>query len=222
MSEIQYIGDSRQGMTHIENQDGFIMLDKEEFLLFAVFDGVSRSRNPLKGVHTSVKFIQNNFSQYIKGNTMKLKEMMYYTNQMILQTGVPESLTTYALAGFFRDNPLLIFHSNLGDSRIYHITENSVQQLSTDDSLWPGSHILTKCLGGDYLSSVDFREALYQAEQGFLFLATDGCYSIFEQHREELINKLFTEDLNSFKSIFGEFIKGNNYDDATYIIVKYT
>lgn len=220
MAEIHYISDSLQGLTHTENQDGFLILDEEKYCLFAVFDGVSCSKNPKKGVENAIKFIEQYHQRFIDSSTIRFKEMMYAANQDILQTRIPESLTTYALAGFFKEEPSVLYYSNLGDSRIYYIRNEVIHQLTTDDTLWPGSNILTKCLGGEKLLPDDFREGQYKLKEGILFLASDGCYGIWERNRKELLQIFNKSDLIVFHSYFSKLLKGYNADDATYIIVQ--
>jgi len=220
MAEIHYISDSIQGLTHTENQDGYLILDEEKYCLFAVFDGVSRSKNPKKGVESAIKFIEQHHQRFIDSSTMWFKEMMYAANQDILQTGIPESLTTYALAGFFKDEPSVLYYSHLGDSRIYYIRNEEILQLTTDDTLWPGSNILTKCLGSGGLLPDEFCKEKYKLKEGLLFLASDGCYEIWERNRKKLLQIFNKSDLNVFHSYFSKLLKGHNADDATYIFVQ--
>lgn len=220
MPEVHYISNSFQGLTHTENQDGYLILDEENYYLFAVFDGVSMALNPRKGVDRAINFLKQEHYRFISDNAMRLKEMMHAVNQNILQAEYSESLTTYALACFYKEEPTTLYYSNLGDSRIYYIENYKVIQLTVDDTLWPGSNILTKCLGNKKLIPSDFREESFNLKHGVLFLATDGCYGIWERNRKEFLQVLNKFDLEEFQKSFEKNVKGENPDDATYIFVQ--
>jgi len=216
----QFFGNSLQGLTHSENQDGYLILDKRKYILFAVFDGVSCSQNPRKGVEGAIEFIRAEHSNFVGNNAMRLKEMMYGANQYILKRDWPESLTTYVVAGFFKHDPLLLYFSNLGDSRIYFIRNSEMHCLTKDDTLWPGSNVLTRCLGIKELPIAQFREKQVRLEDGYLLLASDGFYSIMEMEKTKFIQYLDDRESRSINMDITTIIAGKNIDDATYVIVK--
>ena len=221
MLSTDFIAGSYKGLTHTENQDGYLILDEADYTIFAIFDGVSRAKNPRKGVDIAMKFITQHHHRFIGFKAMQLNELMEAVNQNIFLSGIPECLTTYVIAGFYKNNPFGIIYSNLGDSRIYHINGMELHQLTTDDTLWPGSNILTKCLGSEYVSHEDFRQQEHTISEGYMLLATDGCYALWDTHHTELVKNLNKSGIKQFKGYFDNFITGKNYDDATYVLVAY-
>ena len=220
MEKLVHFSESFQGLSHRENQDGYLVIEKEEYSIFAVFDGVSRALNPRNGVDSAIQFLKKHHQDYISNDSLNLNQMMFSVHQNILQTNIPESLTTYAITGFFNLNSSLWFYSSLGDSRIYRLRERAMICMTTDDTLWPGSPILTKCLGSELRSVNDFREEKFIAGDGFLFLATDGCYSLCEEKSPELIKTFEKNDVLTLNKAIIRILKGNNLDDATYLLIK--
>ena len=220
MEKLVHFSESFQGLSHRENQDGYLVIEEEEYTIFAVFDGVSRALNPRNGVDSAIQFLNEHHQDYVSSDSLNLNQMMFSVHQNILQTNIPESLTTYAIAGFFNRNSSLWFYSSLGDSRIYRLREHTLTCITTDDTLWPGSPILTKCLGSELLSVNDFQEGKFIAGEGFLFLATDGCYLLCEEKSTELTKAFEKDDVLTLNKTVIRMLKGNNLDDATYILIK--
>lgn len=219
MNKFRYKGNSFRGNSHTENQDDFLIIDEKEFIVAAIFDGVTMAANPRNGVNAAMQFIRDNFSGYIGNGTMKLDEMMAAANKSILKTGIPGFFTTYAIAGFFKDNSGGLYYSNLGDSRIYLYDGEALFQCTTDDILYPGSNFLTKCLGSNDLSDEDFRMEKYKGKLHTIVLATDGCYNLWKSEPEYLLRMITGNNFNAITSGFDNLIKGNNFDDATYIVL---
>ena len=55
---------------------------------------------------------------------------------------------------------------------------------------------------------------------GNFLLCTDGVYEFFEEDGEDFLDILLLKDLEEVKKAFKTMIKGDNSDDATYILVE--
>lgn len=216
MRTIQYISDSFKGTTHYNNQDGLIVLKENDYEMFIVFDGVSLSENQIEGVHVAIEFIKENYINFYHEEVFKLKELMIKTNQAILKSKWTDALTTYCGAVIQKNRKIIISH--LGDSRLYSFTENTLTMWTDDDVIYPGSNVLTKCLGIERMKAEDF----YQREIDFesrLLICTDGFYELMERDPKDFADILGLSDLNRIKSAVYNVVAGKNRDDATYIII---
>ena len=216
MPTIQYISDSFKGTTHYNNQDGLIVVKENDYEMFIVFDGVSLSENQIEGVRIAVEYIKKNYSRFYSREVFRLDELMIETNNAIINSEWTDALTTYCAAVIHNNRRIIVSH--LGDSRIYSYTKNALIKRTDDDVIYPGSNVLTKCLGIERLKTGDF----YQREIDFerkLLICTDGFYELMERDSKEFADILNLSDLNRMKSAIYQEVAGNNRDDATYILI---
>ena len=220
MKKINIISDSLQGNTHRENQDGVLIIDEGDYLLCFIFDGVSRSVNPSKAVETVKNYIQSEYRLFINAETHDLRNLMYSAEKILWESEWRGALTTYAALGFLREDTCNIFFSNLGDSRIYLLYEDRLQKITRDHTLYPGSNILTKCLGTGRLSEDDFLQEKLNTDSIGILLATDGFYAILENEQDTFFHVLREENCSNLKRMIRDLLQGKNYDDASYIFLK--
>jgi serine/threonine protein phosphatase PrpC len=217
MQTIDYIADSFQGTTHTANQDGILIIQEDQYKIFIVFDGVSLSENQIKGVQLATEFISENYVKFYKEEVFQLREMMFQVNNTIICSKWKDALTTYCAAVMMENNYLTISH--LGDSRIYSIEDNNLIQQTEDDSLFPGSNVLTKCLGIERLTNSDFYNKEIKIVRGRILICTDGLFELIEKESNKLIDILNHSDLDNMKGMLKKIISGRNRDDATYILI---
>ncbi len=218
---VSYATDSVMGTTHVENQDGFLVVDEPDYILLFIFDGVSRSLNPKKGVDTAIDYISKNHRAFVSKDSFDLKALMYEVQQCILHSNWEDALTTYCAACILKKDTNTIIVSNLGDSRVYLLGSKDALPVTNDDTLYPGSNILTKCLGIERIDRDDFRVQKIQREKKRILLCTDGFYSFMEEERTYFINVLNLHEISEIKNLIKEKLEGKNIDDATYIIAFY-
>ncbi len=211
------ISDTFQGTSHIENQDGLLIVEEVDYTLFSVLDGVSRSLHPKEGVDLAIQFISNHHLEYFRINTYYLDDLMYKVNESIVQSNYDNALTTYCVACILKSNRNKMILSNLGDSRIYLVEQDKIQSVTEDDTLFPGSNILTKCLGMKNLNKDDFRMGEVELKNRNILLCSDGFYSLLEAKEREFIDIFNTQKISTIKNLLKEKIKDNNFDDSTYI-----
>lgn len=214
----KYISQSLRGTTHHTNEDSLLIIEETIYQLFFVFDGVSMAANSDMAVQIAVDHIKTNYRQFYKNSDYRLIDLMYDVNQKIINSNITEALTTYCALFIEKGGHNAIF-SNLGDSRIYSLTDHTIEQLTVDDNLYLGSNIITKCLGINYLKKPDFRENSINSDGNRYLLCTDGFYSFLEGNKKHFINLLNQTNLQSIKKKLDEMIKGRNLDDSTYILI---
>ena len=217
MRSVRYISDTFQGTTHSENQDGLLVVNEKNYEIYNLFDGVSMSENQVRGVRMAIDFIDRNYRNFLIKEKFHLKEMIIQVNTAIVNSPWPDALTTYCAAVLWDDRKLLISH--MGDSRIYTQRNNKLVQHTVDDVIYPGSNILTRCLGVHRLVDTDFYQKEIKAEKGRLLLCTDGFYELMERDSNGFIQIFNLPDLKTIKSQIHETISGRNRDDATYLLI---
>ena len=118
---------------------------------------------------------------------------------------------------------------NVGDSRVYRVSDDGIEQLSTDDvpQLWvplfqvpPRTGILTQCLGGyfeaDKLDPHVEREPV-AAQQGYL-LCSDGLYDMVD---EADIQSSLGADLGvSVRSLLEKALVAGGLDNISIVLAR--
>ena len=108
---------------------------------------------------------------------------------------------------------------NIGDSRIYTVTENILSQITIDDNISKYDHMITRCLGMNSLSLEDCQ--IFSIGKGTDFLlCTDGFYPLMHNDLDNYIQILQMENPDDIKTILFDIQKDINLDDSTYILVK--
>lgn len=221
MYELELIYDSLIGEKHLENQDDILIINTELYNLYFLFDGVSLSKNPKKGIEIAKDFVKNNYSNYFVNSEFSFSSLMFDVNKVILESELDEPYTTYA-AIFISLKGQEIKISNLGDSRIYGISNQYISQYSHDDVNPYQSNIITKCLGMSGLSKVDFSESKISSQEEKLLLCSDGFYNLMEINKARYHEIFNFNRLLYIKTALSKEIKNKNEDDATYILISKT
>lgn len=120
----------------------------------------------------------------------------------------------------FKSTTAHIFH--VGDSRIYRLRDNALEQLTNDHRFWVSQEesYLSRALGIDNHLEIDYRAL--NLETGDIFLcATDGVYeSVGDRSMIEAIRQ-HGNDLNSAaKRIVAEAYAQGSTDNLTALIVR--
>jgi serine/threonine protein phosphatase PrpC len=211
-----YIYSSLKGTRHKENWDSLLIIDELGYSIFAVFDGVSSAKHGKEAALEAKHFIKENYRSYINGK-VDIKKLMYDLNQHLVNSDLREPYSTYCMV-YYDKQTESYYYSWLGDSRLYVITNQFVEQLTHDDSY--SEHVITKFLGNSDLHWNDFRQFESTKQDGHLLLCTDGFYRVFESNKLEFFDNFHKKSLPTIKEGINSLIRGKNFDDSTFIFVK--
>ena len=105
---------------------------------------------------------------------------------------------------------------NVGDSRIYHLAEGELQQISEDHVV--GGYMLTKCLGGSSSPSLvePFVRVQNIQEGSRILLYTDG---VTDELPDETIQELLKQD-NPAEALVEAAVFAGGRDNATSVVLR--
>jgi serine/threonine protein phosphatase PrpC len=215
-NELEYIYSSVKGIRQNENRDACLVLDKLEFIIFAVFDGVSSAAGGKTASVFAKSFVKSNVEKFVR-NKIDIKGLMNELNCKLLESGIVEPYCTYCFV-YYNKSTTYFDYSWLGDSRIYLVTNKFIEQFTIDDH-YSGNYI-TYFLGKEDLVLSDFRQLRREKGGQHLLLCTDGFYNILESNRLVFFDYFQNKSLPRIRFKIGNFLKGKNVDDSTYIFVK--
>lgn len=111
-----------------------------------------------------------------------------------------------------KSNTAHVFHA--GDTRVYRLNANGLEQLTTDHRLWISEekNYLSRALGVEPQCEFDYKSISVNVNDVFV-LATDGVYEFLETHQliEGINNQ--AEDLNATAKALVELAYQNGSDD---------
>lgn len=212
-----YISGSLKGISRSINQDRVMILNNKRSNVFAVFDGVS-------SYPESYKYIEN-FIYLLKEKNDK--EIISKNNITAILTEIHKELlnlpfrgmSTLCLILIDKTDLSKIYYLNVGDSPLYAITPQSITKLTKDDVSYPGSNVLTKCLGAYNLFLEDFDLKQLKIPEKIL-LCTDGFANLMEKDIKSFFNAFQFKRLTTIKNKLMELQEGKNNDDSTFILIK--
>lgn len=216
VKNLNYIYSSLKGTNHKENWDTLLVIDEKDYSIFGVFDGVSSAKHGKEAALYGKHFIKENYKKYINGK-VDIKRLMYDLNLHLVTSHLKEPYSTYCIV-YYDKQIESYYYSWLGDSRLYFITNQFVEQLTHDDSF--SEHVITKFLGNSDLHLNDFRQFESTKQDGHLLLCTDGFYRVFESNKLKFFDNFHNKSLPSIKEKINSLIRGKNFDDSTFIFVK--
>lgn len=234
-SEIEYYGNSITGRRE-NNQDKFlcVQLNKHTYC-FAVADGMGGSNNGEIASRIVVEDIELFLCKKFREDRVvdNLKAILHDCLLYVQDRFIEYTSANTAHAGMGTTVVLLLVHynkcvwGNIGDSRLYGILNEQIEQLTIDhtliqkmlqegkkvdgDMLAKYSHLLTKCINGGVQEPDIFPDAdeflLIQKPTGFI-LCSDGL----------VLDKSETEGNQIFRDIF---VKGKKLVDITRNLIDY-
>jgi serine/threonine protein phosphatase PrpC len=219
MKAVNEISDSFKGTTHTENQDDLLIVRDVGYVLYVIFDGVSMSENQTKGIQIAGNFITGNHMNYLNDRREGLKQLMMHANDAIVSSEWEDALTTYCAVVVYENHDLCMSH--LGDSRIYTLINGNRRQRTQDDVIFPGSNILTRCLGLVRNDSTGFYQRNLPVDHARVLLCTDGFVELMESNEDEFTGILSLSELEQVKRRLKKAIAGRNRDDASYILFDF-
>jgi serine/threonine protein phosphatase PrpC len=213
-----HIYQSLKGILKKDNEDNYLAIENELYNIYAIFDGVGSAQNSKEATNLAKEFIMTNHSNYLS-QQIRLDELMYDCNNYILNTDTFQPFTTYCVIVMLRRSPQEAVYSYMGDSRIYVITKQFIEQITTDDKL-QSANVVTKCLGMNTLENYDFHQNSINITDQNLLLCTDGFYYFLEENRMKFFEIFNKKNLNSIKDEIMSIVLDRNKDDATFILIR--
>lgn len=203
---MQYWAITDAGCTRPQNQDAYLIekLDKNTYL-FVVCDGMGGA----KSGNVASTLASDVFTQAIKDSwrsDMDLEEsdqMLENAVKLANFTVHDQSRQFEEFTGMGTTLVALLVHGkqatvvNVGDSRVYNITPEGVEQLTTDHSLvqmmiqrgeltpelaknYPGKNLITRAIGTETMVKCDIFHRRVKSGENFL-LCTDGLSNIVDE-----------------------------------------
>lgn len=214
------VWDSLTGPRHKHNEDKVIYFKNEFYALLSVLDGVGSARNNALATKLASDFILENHSCYYSNHNFYLEEMIIELNKTLLNKhGYDNSaLTTCAVCIYIFDSKRLVFLT-LGDTRIYALGKYYATQITDDDVVYPGSNIITKCLGLE-LDNNQIRSNSIENFNDNILVCSDGFYKLFEETKLEFFYALNKSRSNYIKNSLRGLVADKNTDDASYVLFK--
>lgn len=201
MTRRRFTGMTDPGLVRSVNQDSFYLDPEGRF--FIVADGMGGHAGGQEASQIAARCIRAKLEESWDGDLpsdVLLEEAFMEANDGILsdQAGNPErgDMGTTAIVILFRNDGA--WRAHVGDSRLYRLREETLEQLSADHT-WvaralkmgditleqakahPWRHVLFQCLGRKDLNSVEI--ARFEAHSGDLYLlCSDGLTEEVSDH----------------------------------------
>lgn len=221
--QIKILYDSYKGTNRKCNKDGALVINNHNYALLGIFDGVSSAISSAKAVKMAIAFVKANHCKFHDGNTLDLSLMMQNLNKLLISCDLEEPFTTCSLMYVPYNRNDSIKYSNIGDSRVYEVSSQFIEQLTIDDIEQYSKNVLIKYLGNKCLKQSDFVEHIYRGDASRFLLCSDGFYSIFEGNNKELLEMHHALNINHsyyIKYNISKLVESKSSDDATYVFLR--
>ena len=215
------------GLKRKTNEDSFYCDDSNDFIV--VSDGMggyekgdiasniivkeftkelSMYQSPSKDLHnkkTLSKHLEN-------ANQQSTKQILEYAKQNNINTTMGATVVGLCIDKIF--NKIALFH--LGDSRVYRIRNNQIEQLTDDHSLT--DNVLSKAIGNFDGFELEINYIDYNDNDIFL-VCSDGIYNFILD--KELLDTIQNNKINYSCNIIKEIIyKNGAKDNLTLVLSK--
>lgn len=217
INNIKLIHNSLQGVKRDQNQDDILVLSNSVFHLSILFDGISSLKDSIGYIQLCKQFIQENYHQYVCGDKIKLKELVYHIHVKSLEFGEDGKTTCSAL--LLKEGFRNAYIVNVGDSRIYSFSNSYLEVLTQDDNMPGNSNILTKYIGLEGLKPLEINQFEVDSNQNFL-ICSDGFYSLMEKDVKSYFRIFQYKRNGNIINAINRLQKNKNSDDSTYIIIR--
>src|SRR6202000_2980650 len=151
-----YIHHTLKGTRKKGNGDNYLIIEKETYLLLAIFEGVEGAINSHKANLLAMTFIELYHDDFL-AKEIRLDSLMYECNRYILDRNVPQSYTGYCIVLIANDPLKATYFSCMGSPRIYAIINQNIKDITKNTTTSPTS-ILPKYLGVNTLNDDDFKQ----------------------------------------------------------------
>jgi|GEM_PF-46218 len=196
-----------KGLIRKVNEDKYYLIQAKNAHIWLLCDGMGGMEAGEMAAVQLINFLKQYFSNKKIYHPLKdIEKSILSANKYIYDFSNKQSGTTIVLLLFYKNN---LYVANIGDSRLYYLTDNQIIQISKDDSLVQAlvdlgeisleeslthskRHILTKAIGTE--EKLSFKTCRYvfdqSLKQNHLLVCSDGLYSLVENEviQEVILN----------------------------------
>lgn len=197
------------GLRREENQDSFGVVERPDFRLFIVADGMGGVKGGGIASNLAVATVREKLGELTEIGRDELVSAIENANSAIFARGASEDGTqgmgtTFVGLAFVNAGMFVI---NVGDSRAYRIRSGGIEQLTEDHTLvrelirtgaispeqaenHPVSHMLTRSLGPASDVNVDCTFQADVADGDVFLMCSDGLYNlVYDSEMLEIVRK---------------------------------
>lgn len=214
---LKYLSHSRKGTQREKNQDRILIIEKSDYYLFLIFDGVSSQSDSYLFINNFKKTLRANLDR-IRPDGKNLDDIFFESHSQVLNAEFNGMSTLAGL--FYSKSEKTAKYISIGDSRLYIFTNQFLEKITEDDSLKYQPNVLTKCLGIQGLSKEDFKPKDIEKKYNFL-LCTDGFYSLMSNNLKEFFYAYNFKKLGNIERKLSSLQNRKNKDDSSYILIKH-
>ncbi len=238
----KYTSITKKGSDNDRNEDSIGILELEDGILCIVCDGLGGGLAAGKASELCVKSIQTYFLESNKKNHLnKIKESIVAANAELF--GISKSSKKYkgmaTTSDVFFFNNHTIFWGHIGDSRIYHLKNSKLHQLTKDHSLvqqmvdegyismraaskHPNKNVIMNALGESLDIEIDSSKLILDAKASHRFIiCSDGVTAVIGKEELEII--LNENDIDKCIDMLDKKIQSAGApDDYSIIVIERT
>jgi len=238
----KYTSITKKGSDNDRNEDSIGILELEDGILCIVCDGLGGGLAAGKASELCVKSIQTYFLESNEKNHLnKIKESIVAANAELF--GISKSskkfkgMATTSDVFFFNNHT--IFWGHIGDSRIYHLKNSKLHQLTKDHSLvqqmvdegyismraaskHPNKNVIMNALGESLDIEIDSSKLILDAKASHRFMiCSDGVTAVIGKEELEII--LNENDIDKCIDMLDKKIQSAGApDDYSIIVIERT
>ena len=236
----KYTSVSKKGSNKELNEDFIGILELDDGVLCIVCDGLGGGLSPRKASELCVKSIQTYFLESNKKNHLsKIKESIITANAELFGMSISsekfKGMATTSDVFFFNNHT--VFWGHIGDSRIYHLKNGKLHQLTKDHSLvqqmvdkgyismkaasrHPNKNVIMSALGENLDIEIDSSKLILDTKASHRFMiCSDGVNTVIRNEELEAILK--ENDLDKCIDTLDKKIQSAGApDDYSIIIIE--
>lgn len=238
----KYTSITKKGSDKDRNEDSISIMELEDGILCIVCDGLGGGLAAEKASELCVKSIQTYFLESNEKNHLnKIKESIVAANAELF--GISKSskkfkgMATTSDVFFFNNHT--IFWGHIGDSRIYHLKNSKLHQLTKDHSLvqqmvdegyismraaskHPNKNVIMNALGESLDIEIDSSKLILDAKASHRFIiCSDGVTAVIGKEELEII--LNENDIDKCIDMLDKKIQSAGApDDYSIIVIERT
>ena len=236
----KYTSVSKKGSNKELNEDFIGILELDDGVLCIVCDGLGGGLSPRKASELCVKSVQTYFLESNKKNHLgKIKESIITANAELFGMSISsekfKGMATTSDVFFFNNHT--VFWGHIGDSRIYHLKNGKLHQLTKDHSLvqqmvdkgyismkaaskHPNKNVIMRALGESLDIKIDSSKLILDTKASHRFMiCSDGVNAVVGN--EELEKILKENDLDKCIDTLDKRIQSAGApDDYSIIIIE--